>query len=187
MYEQFKVTEEQFSELKGLEKYIHWLLQLEEQKKSIYTLSESELNYLVSFAETNTGRGSVFAKNILCELYGICLEDEIIRGFENEMMNAEEQKSRNAEDSYGLMVLRSYGLENITLVPNPTTGELTITNYELRITDIEIFDVYGRNLTPHTSHRLSHTTIDISHFPAGIYFVKITTETGIITKKIIKN
>jgi len=29
--------------------------------------------------------------------------------------------------------------------------------------------------------------IDISGFSAGIYFVKITTETGIVTKKIIKN
>ena len=88
----------------------------------------------------------------------------------------------------------------ITLVPNPTTGELRIENGELRIENVEIFDVYGRTVganlcvrpdngeyvRPHTAHRTPQTALDISHLQAGIYFVRIQTETGIITKKIIK-
>jgi hypothetical protein len=34
---------------------------------------------------------------------------------------------------------------------------------------------------------LQITTIDISHLPTGVYFVEIKTETGVVTKKVIKN
>ena len=86
--------------------------------------------------------------------------------------------------------------EVITVYPNPTTGELTIDNGELTINNVEIFDIYGKkhqisnlksqvsNLTP---HQISNPQINIAHLPAGIYFVKITTETGTITQKVVKN
>jgi hypothetical protein len=78
-------------------------------------------------------------------------------------------------------------LDELRVFPNPTTGELTITNYELRIMDIEVFDVYGRKLSSHhliTSS--SHHKIDISDLSAGVYFVKIRTEAGEVMKKIVK-
>jgi hypothetical protein len=74
----------------------------------------------------------------------------------------------------------------ITIFPNPTTGELRIMNYELRITNIEIYDIYGRNLTPHTAYHTPQTVINVAHFPAGIYFVKIKTEAGEMVKKVVK-
>ena len=90
-------------------------------------------------------------------------------------------------------------IENSVIVyPNPTTGELRITNYELRtaapvgassaklITNIEIFDVYGRKILSHASLLSSEATVNISHLPAGIYFVKITTDAGEIVKKVVK-
>jgi hypothetical protein len=55
-----------------------------------------------------------------------------------------------------------------------------------QISDIEIFDVYGRKQS-HASRVTCHENqIDISSFAAGIYFVKINTEGRIITKKIVK-
>jgi hypothetical protein len=94
-------------------------------------------------------------------------------------------------------------LENITLIPNPTTGELTIDNGQLTINSIEVFDIYGRKLSSHhliptsshhliptSSHHLiptpPHHLINISHLQPGIYFVKIKTEAGEIVKKVIK-
>ena len=75
----------------------------------------------------------------------------------------------------------------ITVYPNPTTGQLRITNYELRIDNVEIFDVMGKKLSSHHLIPTSSNQLDISRFPAGIYFLKMTTETEIVTKKVIKN
>ena len=73
--------------------------------------------------------------------------------------------------------------ELIKVYPNPTTGVLTITrghaplpSYELQVTSVEIFDIYGRKLAPHTSYLTPHTSFDISHFSAGVYFVRIKTD-----------
>ncbi|MDR2971513.1 MAG: T9SS type A sorting domain-containing protein [Bacteroidales bacterium] len=76
--------------------------------------------------------------------------------------------------------------DGIVVFPNPTTGELQVTSYELRVMGVEIFDVYGRTITTHYSLLTTHYSIDISELHAGIYFVRIATERGPITKKIIK-
>jgi len=98
------------------------------------------------------------------------------------------------------------GIENMTkeegilVYPNPTTGDLRIEISDMRYETLdmryEIFDIYGRkmaqvsNLTSQVSNHLivssSNHLINISHLPAGVYFVKICTEAGIITKKVIK-
>jgi len=74
-------------------------------------------------------------------------------------------------------------VSDIKVYPNPTTGELRVTSYELPVTGIEIFDIYGRNLTPHTSYLSPHTSFDISHLPAGVYFLRIDGK----SYKVIKN
>jgi hypothetical protein len=72
------------------------------------------------------------------------------------------------------------------LYPNPTTGKLTIDNGQSKIDNIEIFDVMGRTQKATTNKQNGEITMDISHFPVGIYLVKIKIETGIITKKVMK-
>jgi hypothetical protein len=86
-------------------------------------------------------------------------------------------------------------LQDILVYPNPTTGELRIEKGERRMEkgegrrekgerrrekgegrmeNIDIFDVYGRKMS-HYSLLTTHYSIeiDISHLPAGIYFLKI--------------
>jgi len=94
-------------------------------------------------------------------------------------------------------------LEAIEVYPNPTTGELRIENGKLRIENVEVFDVYGRKVSSHhlitsSSHHLitsssnhlitssSNHLINISHLPAGTYFVKIMTEQGEVVRKVVK-
>jgi hypothetical protein len=83
--------------------------------------------------------------------------------------------------------------EEITIYPNPTTGKLSIevvdqanNDNKLRIENVEIFDVYGRTVLSHTAYLTPHPAIDISHLPAGLYFVKITTDSGEVAKKVVK-
>ena len=76
----------------------------------------------------------------------------------------------------------------MSFYPNPTTGELRVESGKLRVENIEIFDIYGKkmsqvsNLTSHISNQ-----INISHLPAGVYFVKVYTENGMFVEKVIKN
>jgi len=89
---------------------------------------------------------------------------------------------------------------SVNIYPNPTTGELTIEWTSGQInewTSIEFFDVYGRRMEiphcvrndviPSVAQRNEESrTLNISHLPNGIYFIKITTKKGMIVKKIVK-
>jgi hypothetical protein len=50
-----------------------------------------------------------------------------------------------------------------------------------KIQQVSFFDISGVHLFD-----TQQTTFDISHLPAGIYFVQIKTEKGIVMKKIVK-
>ena len=84
-------------------------------------------------------------------------------------------------------------LTSISIAPNPTSGELRIMNYELGITNIQIFDIMGKTVHAQTSYPPSpyppyplSSEVNISHLPAGIYFVLITTEKGVVARKVVK-
>ncbi|MCL2511379.1 MAG: T9SS type A sorting domain-containing protein, partial [Bacteroidales bacterium] len=89
-------------------------------------------------------------------------------------------------------IVEKVGNDGIVVYPNPTGGELTITiagqaRNELGITNVEVFDLMGR--TVGTNLRVCpeiETKINIAHLPTGIYFMRITTETDVVTKKIVK-
>ena len=81
----------------------------------------------------------------------------------------------------------------ISIYPNPTIGELRIRNYEttfgvspLGIEGVEIYDIMGKKLSTFNYQLSTINSIDISHLPAGIYFMRITTEKGVVTKKVVK-
>jgi hypothetical protein len=96
-------------------------------------------------------------------------------------------KSNVATNNPNVGIEENRAVSNISIYPNPTTGELTITNYELGITGVEIFDIYGRSLLSH--HHISsssHHLINISHLPTGMYFVKIRTAAGETVRKVLK-
>jgi len=76
---------------------------------------------------------------------------------------------------------------SISLYPNPVKEELIITS-ENRIEKIEICDIAGRAVETRLIASLQgNATINVSALPQGVYLVKIYTDKGIITKKVIKN
>ena len=75
---------------------------------------------------------------------------------------------------------------NITVYPNPTTGELRIESGELEIECVEIIDMVGKRYTIRAIHREKEITVDMSDLPTGIYFVKIRTTMGEVTRKVVK-
>jgi len=79
-----------------------------------------------------------------------------------------------------------YELANITIFPNPTSGELRMLSGEWTAESIEVLDVYGRKIECKITNIKSEIVIDISHSPSGVYFVTIKTDKGVVTKKVVK-
>ena len=77
-------------------------------------------------------------------------------------------------------------LGNITLYPNPTRGTVRIQHSASSIQSVALYDVSGRMLDKENVN--GHTTvIDLSRHPSGTYFLRITTENGVATDKVVKS
>ena len=74
----------------------------------------------------------------------------------------------------------------ISLSPNPTSGLIKI--YGNAINEITIVDVLGKTVFSERFNSLNETNLNISSFQNGIYFAKVSDNSGAITSmKIIKN
>ena len=83
--------------------------------------------------------------------------------------------------------INDYTLDNsVTVFPNPTTGMIQIQNSESRMENVEVYDAYGKLLN--TMIVNDHTAnLDLSGYAKGTYFVRVTTEKGVVTKRVVKN
>ncbi len=83
--------------------------------------------------------------------------------------------------------INDYTLDNtVTVYPNPTTGLIQIENGEWRMENVEVYDAYGKLLNVMSVN--DHTvTLDLSGYAKGTYFVRVTTEKGVVTKRVVKN
>lgn len=72
---------------------------------------------------------------------------------------------------------------SIRIFPNPTSNFISIqTENNIKFKSAEIKDILGKTILTSTN-----TTIDLSKFEAGIYFVEVTTDEGKYVKRIIRN
>ena len=73
--------------------------------------------------------------------------------------------------------------ELFKIYPTPTTGQVRISNYELRANEhIQLYNTVGELVLLQKVENENETKIDISHLSAGVYFLQMNG----ITKKIIK-
>ena len=71
---------------------------------------------------------------------------------------------------------------NIDIYPNPTTGKVQIKNAQN--STIEIISIAGKSIKTINATE-KNTVIDLSTAPKGIYFVKVSSEKGVDTQKLI--
>jgi len=76
--------------------------------------------------------------------------------------------------------------QKIAIYPNPTNGELRITNGDLKIDNVEIFDVFGKMQNTESRIMNNELHLNLSNLATGIYFIRIQTEQEIVTQKVIK-
>lgn len=82
-----------------------------------------------------------------------------------------------------------YGVDNplanaIQLYPNPSNGQIFINGNQLAMEKVSVYDVCGKMVKsiPAEDTMLS---INLSDCPAGVYFVRISTKSGEVTKKLV--
>lgn len=72
--------------------------------------------------------------------------------------------------------------------PNPASNEITITLAEALEADVRVFDVLGKLKIYEANIFLDgNHTVDLESLTSGIYFIRVNTEKGTVTKKFIKN
>ncbi len=97
------------------------------------------------------------------------------------------------EGPYSFETLSSVGISDITpgnikIYPNPTSGVINVSDKNQTIQQIEIIDIAGKKIFNSKNLLLgSNFEIDLTSQPSGIYSLKIRTETGSFTEKIIIN
>tara|TARA_R110000787_G_scaffold136193_6_gene248690 strand:- start:1945 stop:4428 length:2484 start_codon:yes stop_codon:yes gene_type:complete len=76
---------------------------------------------------------------------------------------------------------------DVQLYPNPANDKITLNFNKGTEADFSIFDLLGKLVIyqPNVSISQSHT-IDISKLNNGVYFVRINSDAGTITKKLVK-
>ena len=74
-------------------------------------------------------------------------------------------------------------LVGVSIFPNPATDVVTIKGLENNLKSVEIFNIAGQKVLT-TVNNIE--TINVSEFEAGVYFVKLYTETANTTIKLIK-
>ena len=74
---------------------------------------------------------------------------------------------------------------SISIYPNPANDFVTVTSLKFQVSSCFIVDVYGKTIKQFEVLN-SEFRINLEDLPSGIYFLRLSTENGIITKKLVK-
>ncbi len=75
--------------------------------------------------------------------------------------------------------------ENLNVFPNPLLNTLNIQSLET-FTSVALHDVLGKEVFAISVDNLQQKDIDVSHLPAGIYFVCVQNGSNSVKKKVVK-
>ncbi len=77
---------------------------------------------------------------------------------------------------------------NVSIYPNPATSEFTIALPKTMKAEVRIFDITGKLLIYEANALIANRyTVDVSSLSSGTYFVRLNTEEGTATKKLLIN
>ncbi len=78
--------------------------------------------------------------------------------------------------------------ETVRVYPNPTQEVLNIVYPGALDTDLRVYDITGKLMIYQSDVDFNeNTTLDVSHLPSGIYFLRMSSGKGVATKKFVKN
>lgn len=139
-----------------------------EDKAGAITVDNAQNVYLTgNFNETisfNPGDVEVTANSILNEIFVLKLAQNTVGLTEN-----------------------TIDKHNISIYPNPTNNHFNIRlNRPVRELKVFVFDSRGRQVFQTSVKKTNHSTVDLSHHPAGLYSLQLVSENEISSHKVIK-
>jgi len=99
------------------------------------------------------------------------------------LLSIDEEQTTMEVAAYGFLSAPEVSQTRISVVPNPTSGIISIVGDNVAVQSVSITDMNGRIVLQNVS---SENTIDISSLSSGVYFARVNTGSGSLTKKIIK-
>lgn len=106
------------------------------------------------------------------QLISLSLDNSLASSWKAAKLNTLDAKSPASENA-------------ISVYPNPTSGQLQI-HSEQNMESLEISDIQGKILARQAAAG-NHFSMDLTPFPAGLYFLRINTKNGITMVKLQKN
>lgn len=146
------------------------------------------MNYGVYYIDNTTGTSWKTFNNLLPNVKISELE---VNYADNKLYAATYGRGLWSTDRYNTSTLSvdnavELALETIVIYPNPAANEINLLWDNNESVTIRIFDSKGKLL--HYSKGVSllnNLKIDVSHYANGLYFVRINSNKGIITKKLV--
>jgi hypothetical protein len=77
-------------------------------------------------------------------------------------------------------------LDLVSIYPNPTQHSITIVSPQTIVTSATVYDIRGRKVSEVDFRNQTNYRVDLSTMEVGIYFIDIITESGTVTKRVIK-
>ena len=85
------------------------------------------------------------------------------------------------KESRNLQTLKA----GIIVYPNPAHTKITVHSEQGIVNKVQVFDVYGKLLKT-VDGSGNNAVVDVNKLSAGMYFVRISTEKGVVTKSFVK-
>jgi hypothetical protein len=120
-----------------------------------------------------------YTNPIACNLY----VDNTIKAI---AMKAGMVNSEIAMGFYQFMVVGIHDIEQqVSIYPNPTTGDVTLDLFGLNARTVELFSMSGQLLNSVIPTE-NVMTLSLNQYAAGVYFVRIHSDNAVTTQKIVK-
>lgn len=85
-----------------------------------------------------------------------------------------------------LLSTNEFDIAETKLYPNPVVNQLHIESADNQIKTIEIYNIIGQRMFSESYSDLNNTSIDVSQYESGQYFIKLGTTQGSVVKRFLK-
>lgn len=95
-------------------------------------------------------------------------------------------ETNTARTTFQSLGTNDYAIDqSVSIYPNPSKGNVLVQANGI-IKSLQLFDIQGRVLETRATNE-KELNVDISKYSNGVYFLKVLTDVGIKTEKLIKN